>query len=90
MADARAKVAATGLIWAVCYSERLQNEAGVFGGRLIEEGAIGRVLQVIGTCQLFKLEEDPRETRDRAEDPGCRETRDRLLDQACTIGILRA
>ena len=32
-------------------------------------------------CQLFNLEEDPRETRDRAEDPGCRETRDRLLDQ---------
>ena len=45
---ARAKTAETGLIWAVCYSERLQNEAGVFAGELIERGAIGRVLQVIG------------------------------------------
>jgi predicted dehydrogenase len=45
---ARAKVADTGLIWAVCYSERLQNESAVFAGQLIEDGAIGTVLQVIG------------------------------------------
>jgi predicted dehydrogenase len=49
LADAREKVATTGLIWAVCYSERLQNEAAVFAGQLIEGGAIGRVLQVLGT-----------------------------------------
>ncbi len=49
LADARAKVAATGLTWAVCYSERLQNEAAVFAGQLIEEGAVGRVLQVLGS-----------------------------------------
>ena len=46
---ARAKVAATKLIWAVCYSERVQNESAVFAGQLLEEGAIGTVLQVIGT-----------------------------------------
>ena len=45
---AKAKVKETGLIWAVCYSERVQNESAVFAGQLIEEGAIGRVLQVIG------------------------------------------
>jgi predicted dehydrogenase len=34
--------------WAVCYSERVQNEAAVKAGELIKAGAIGRVLQVIG------------------------------------------
>ena len=48
LGDARVKVEQTGLIWAVCYSERLQNESGVYAGRLIQEGAIGTVLQVIG------------------------------------------
>ena len=45
---AKAAVEKTGLIWAVCYSERLQNESAIFAGQLIEEGAIGTVLQVIG------------------------------------------
>ena len=45
---ARAKVKETGLIWAVCYSERVQNESAVYAGQLIEDGAIGTVLQVMG------------------------------------------
>jgi predicted dehydrogenase len=45
---AREKTRETGLIWAVCYSERLQSECAIFAGQLIEEGAIGTVLQVIG------------------------------------------
>jgi predicted dehydrogenase len=45
---ARKATDSTGLIWAVCYSERLQNESAVFAGQLIEEDAIGTVLQVIG------------------------------------------
>ncbi|MDZ7332486.1 MAG: Gfo/Idh/MocA family oxidoreductase [candidate division KSB1 bacterium] len=45
---ARKKVKETGRIWAVCYSERVQNESAVFAGQLIEQGAIGRVIQVIG------------------------------------------
>ncbi|TVQ24588.1 MAG: gfo/Idh/MocA family oxidoreductase [Spirochaetaceae bacterium] len=49
LASARAKVKETGLHWAVCYSERVQNEAAVHAGRLIASGAIGRVLQVLGT-----------------------------------------
>ncbi|MFH1737974.1 MAG: Gfo/Idh/MocA family oxidoreductase [bacterium] len=45
--QAKAKVAQTGLIWAVCYSERVHNESAVFAGELIKDGAIGRVLQVV-------------------------------------------
>lgn len=48
LAAARVSVASTGLKWGVCYSERVQNEAGVFAGQLIADGAIGSVLQVIG------------------------------------------
>ncbi len=46
--EARRKVAETGAIFAVYYSERLHVEAAVYAGRLIRDGAIGRVLQVIG------------------------------------------
>jgi predicted dehydrogenase len=45
---ARAKVAATRRIYAAYYSERLHVEAAVRAGELIRQGAIGRVLQVIG------------------------------------------
>jgi len=45
---AKAKVKQTGRKYAVYYSERLHNEAAVFAGQLIKEGAIGRVIQVIG------------------------------------------
>lgn len=41
-------VAETGRKYAVSYSERLQVEAAVYAGQLIEQGAIGKVLQVIG------------------------------------------
>jgi len=49
LASARAKVAATGKKYAVYYSERLHTECSIYAGNLIAEGAIGRVLQVIGT-----------------------------------------
>ncbi|HDP98439.1 MAG TPA: Gfo/Idh/MocA family oxidoreductase [bacterium] len=48
LAAARKMVKQTGRIWAVCYSERVANESAVFAGQLIEQGAISRVLQVIG------------------------------------------
>ncbi len=38
----------TGQKYAVYYSERLHVESAVFAGQLVQEGAIGRVLQVIG------------------------------------------
>ena len=48
LADARAMVARTGRKYMVYYSERLHVECAVFAGDLIQQGAIGRVLQVIG------------------------------------------
>ncbi|XQS15851.1 Gfo/Idh/MocA family protein [Citrobacter telavivensis] len=47
--DARAMVAKTGRKYAVYYSERLHVESAVFVGDLIKQGAIGRVIQTLGT-----------------------------------------
>ncbi len=48
LAAARAKVRATGQKYMVYYSERLHVECAVRAGQLIEQGAIGRVVQVLG------------------------------------------
>ncbi len=48
LAAARQKVAETGHIFAVYYSERLHVEAAVYAGQLLQAGAIGRVVQVLG------------------------------------------
>jgi predicted dehydrogenase len=45
---AKAKVKETGKKYMVYYSERLHVESAVFTGQLIEQGAIGRVIQVLG------------------------------------------
>jgi hypothetical protein len=49
LAAAKAAVERTGKKYAVYYSERLHVESAVFASQLIAEGAIGRVVQVIGT-----------------------------------------
>ena len=49
LAQAKETVARTGKKYMVYYSERLHVESAVFAGQLIEEGAVGRVIQVIGT-----------------------------------------
>jgi predicted dehydrogenase len=46
LAQAKAKVAETNLKWFVYYSERLNNESAVFAGKLVKDGAIGKVIQV--------------------------------------------
>jgi len=46
--EARRLTAATGRKFAVYYAERLHSEAAVHAGRLVQAGAIGRVLQVLG------------------------------------------
>ncbi|MFE6735389.1 Gfo/Idh/MocA family protein [Microbacterium sp. NPDC057650] len=46
LAAARAAVERTGGIFAVYYGERLTSEAALLAGQLIDQGAIGRVLQV--------------------------------------------
>ena len=48
LAAARDAVKKTGRKYAVYYSERIHVESAVYAGQLIERGAIGRVLQVIG------------------------------------------
>lgn len=45
---AKAKVKETGKKYMVYYSERLHVESAIFAGQLIEEGAIGKVIQVLG------------------------------------------
>lgn len=45
---AKAKTRETGRKYAVYYSERIHVETAVFAGQLIEQGAIGRVVQVLG------------------------------------------
>lgn len=46
--SAKAKVIETGKKYMVYYSERLHVESAVYAGQLIEQGAIGRVIQVTG------------------------------------------
>ncbi|MBV9490410.1 MAG: Gfo/Idh/MocA family oxidoreductase [Verrucomicrobia bacterium] len=46
--EARRVAAETGKKYMVYYSERLHVECAVFAGELIEQGAIGRVVQVLG------------------------------------------
>lgn len=48
LAAARQTVSQTGQKYMVYYSERLHVESAVYAGQLIADGAIGRVLQVIG------------------------------------------
>jgi predicted dehydrogenase len=48
LAQAREVAARTGRKYAVYYSERLHVESAMFATQLIRDGAIGRVLQVIG------------------------------------------
>ncbi|MDF3828388.1 MULTISPECIES: Gfo/Idh/MocA family protein [unclassified Pseudocitrobacter] len=46
--QAKRKVLETGRKYAVYYSERLHVESAVFAGQLVEQGAIGRVMQTLG------------------------------------------
>src|SRR5258708_20891908 len=46
--EARKVAAETGKKYMVYYSERLHVECAVFAGDLVEQGAIGRVVQVLG------------------------------------------
>lgn len=46
--QAKQTVAETGRKFAVYYSERLHTECSIYAGNLIEDGAIGRVIQVLG------------------------------------------
>jgi predicted dehydrogenase len=45
---AKKKAAETGRKYIVYYSERIHSEAGVYAGYLIDEGAVGKVINVMG------------------------------------------
>lgn len=47
--EAKAMAAKTGRKYAVYYSERLHVESAVFAGQLVKQGAIGKVIQTLGT-----------------------------------------
>ena len=47
LAEVRKTIAATGRIYGIMYSERLEVKAAVAAGELVKQGAIGRVLQTI-------------------------------------------
>ncbi len=46
--EARRVQAQTGRIYSICFSERLENRATVKAGELVQAGAIGRVVHMIG------------------------------------------
>lgn len=48
LAEARRVQKATGRIYSIMYSERLENRATVKAGQLVKAGAIGKVVQTIG------------------------------------------
>lgn len=47
LAEVRKTIAATGRIFAIMYSERLEVKAAVYAGELVHNGAIGKVIQTI-------------------------------------------
>ncbi|RYE01992.1 MAG: Gfo/Idh/MocA family oxidoreductase [Sphingomonadales bacterium] len=47
LADVRKAVKETGRKFAVMYSERLESRASVYAGQLVEQGAIGKVIQTV-------------------------------------------
>ncbi len=49
MAEVKKVQKATGRIYSIVYSERFENRATVKASELVKEGAIGRVIQTIGT-----------------------------------------
>ena len=49
LAEVRSTQKGTGRIYSIMYSERFENRATVRAGELVSAGAIGRVLQTIGT-----------------------------------------
>src|SRR5438105_2736849 len=48
LAEARGVQAATGRIYSICFSERLEVGAAVRAGALVQAGAIGQVVQTVG------------------------------------------
>lgn len=56
LADVRRTIQQTGRIYAIMYSERLEVKAAVYAGQLVQQGAIGKVIQTINIAphQIFQ------------------------------------
>jgi predicted dehydrogenase len=56
LAEVRKTIAETGKIYAIMYSERLEVKAAVYAGQLVQQGAIGKVIQTINIAphQIFQ------------------------------------
>ena len=56
LAEVRKAIAETGRIYAIMYSERLEVKAAVYAGELIQQGAVGKVIQTINIAphQIFQ------------------------------------
>jgi predicted dehydrogenase len=56
LAEVRKTIAETKRIYAIMYSERLEVKAAVYAGKLVQEGAIGKVIQTINIAphQIFQ------------------------------------
>lgn len=56
LAEVRKTIAETKKIYAIMYSERLEVKAAVYAGKLIQQGAIGKVIQTINIAphQIFQ------------------------------------
>jgi predicted dehydrogenase len=56
LSEVRRTIKETGRIYAIMYSERLEVKAAVFAGQLVQQGAIGRVIQTINIAphQIFQ------------------------------------
>jgi predicted dehydrogenase len=56
LAEVRRAIAETGRIYAIMYSERLEVKAAVYAGELVQQGAIGKVIQTINIAphQVFQ------------------------------------
>jgi predicted dehydrogenase len=60
LAEVRKTIAATKRIYAIMYSELLEVKAAVYAGKLVQQGAIGRVIQTINIAphQVFQRQGD--------------------------------
>jgi predicted dehydrogenase len=47
LAEVRRTIAETGRIYGILYSERLEVKAAVYAGKLVQQGAIGKVIQTV-------------------------------------------
>jgi predicted dehydrogenase len=60
LTEVRKTIASTKRIYAIMYSERLEVKAAVYAGKLVEDGAIGKVIQTINIAphQIFQRHGD--------------------------------